>query len=152
MSVFVLIFSVVLAFMLDCYRVDLLDPVLARILDTALYNARADEGAILCGLFGLFFVAQAPLPRAPLGADCVTGNEVPGYALLIFFAVALTIVTLLVGLNWIFVNFTADSRKNSPYECGFEPVNSPVTDFSPNFLSVALVFLIYDVEVLLTFP
>ncbi|MBS1584585.1 MAG: NADH-quinone oxidoreductase subunit A [Bacteroidetes bacterium] len=43
-------------------------------------------------------------------------------------------------------------RKNSPYECGFEPVGSPVSDFSPNFLAVALIFLIYDVEILLTFP
>jgi NADH-quinone oxidoreductase subunit A len=57
-----------------------------------------------------------------------------------------------VLINWIAVNFKSNNRKNSPYECGFEPVGSPVCDFNPNFTAVALIFLIYDVEVLLTFP
>jgi NADH-quinone oxidoreductase subunit A len=59
---------------------------------------------------------------------------------------------LLVGVNWVLINFRTNNRKNSPYECGFEPVGSPVSEFTPNFTAVALIFLIYDVEILLTFP
>ena len=72
--------------------------------------------------------------------------------IILYFAVAFAVVMLLVGVNWIFVNYKSNNKKNSPYECGFEPVGSPISDFTPNFLGVALMFIIYDVEVLLTFP
>jgi hypothetical protein len=77
---------------------------------------------------------------------------VPYANIIIFFVVAFLIVSLLVGINWVVINFISNNKKNSPYECGFEPVGSPVSDFTPNFTAVALIFLIYDVEVLLTFP
>jgi len=75
-----------------------------------------------------------------------------GFKIFIFFLIAFFIVCLLVFINWVIINFKSNNRKNSPYECGFEPVGSPISDFTPNFTSVALIFLIYDVEVLLTFP
>lgn len=31
-------------------------------------------------------------------------------------------------------------------------MGSPIADFEPNFIGVALAFLIYDVEILLTYP
>jgi len=42
--------------------------------------------------------------------------------------------------------------KNSTYECGEEPKGTPWVRFNTRFYVVALVFLIFDVEVLLMFP
>ncbi|TAK78892.1 MAG: hypothetical protein EPO11_00780 [Gammaproteobacteria bacterium] len=85
--------------------------------------------------------------------DAFEGRELfVGFKIFMFFLIALFIVCFLVLINWVIINFKSNNRKNSPYECGFEPVGSPISDFTPNFTAVALIFLIYDVEVLLTFP
>ena len=42
--------------------------------------------------------------------------------------------------------------KNSTYECGEEPVGSPWVRFNTRFYIVALIFLVFDVEVLFLYP
>ena len=42
--------------------------------------------------------------------------------------------------------------KNSTYECGEEPIGGPWIKFNPRFYVLALVFLIFDVELVLLFP
>lgn len=42
--------------------------------------------------------------------------------------------------------------KNSTYECGEEPIGGPWVQFNPRFYLIALVFLIFDVELVLLFP
>jgi NADH-quinone oxidoreductase subunit A len=43
-------------------------------------------------------------------------------------------------------------EKNTSYECGEDPLGSPWVRFNIRFYTMALVFLIFDVEVLLLFP
>lgn len=42
--------------------------------------------------------------------------------------------------------------KDSPYECGEEPFHGAWFNFNPRFYLIALVFVVFDVEVALIFP
>nr|ATU32639.1 NADH dehydrogenase subunit 3 [Brachypteryx montana] len=65
---------------------------------------------------------------------------------------SLTLSITLTALNFWLAQMTPDSEKLSPYECGFDPLGSARLPFSIRFFLVAILFLLFDLEIALLLP
>lgn len=72
--------------------------------------------------------------------------------ILIFMVIALGISAALVIVPNIIAPGKADSEKNSAYECGFEAFDDSRGRFDIRFYLVAILFIIFDLEVAFLFP
>lgn len=68
----------------------------------------------------------------------------------IFFSLFLGLIIFL--LSYFFAVQNPDSEKISAYECGFEPFEDARNKFDVRFYIVAILFIIFDVEVIYLFP
>ena len=72
--------------------------------------------------------------------------------IIIFLAIALIFSLGFLILNFAFSPKNPDPEKLSAYECGFEPFNDSRMEFDIRFYLVAILFIIFDLEIAFLFP
>ena len=66
-------------------------------------------------------------------------------------------ISLLLSIGFIVINYVAspknpDPEKLSAYECGFEAFSNARIEFDVRFYLVAILFIIFDLEIAFLFP
>lgn len=70
----------------------------------------------------------------------------------IYFIFAITLSALILLLSFVFGRQKGDPEKQSAYECGFDPFDDARSRFDIQFYLVAILFIIFDLEVTFLFP
>tara|TARA_B100000029_G_scaffold25195_1_gene24817 strand:+ start:102 stop:470 length:369 start_codon:yes stop_codon:yes gene_type:complete len=73
-------------------------------------------------------------------------------SILIFVFIALGLSIGFVVLNYLFSPKNPDPEKLSAYECGFEAFSDSRMEFDVRFYLVAILFIIFDLEIAFLFP
>ncbi len=71
---------------------------------------------------------------------------------LVFIVVGAIVGGVMIALGFILGTRRPDSEKLSPYECGFEAFEDSRMKFDVRFYLVAILFIIFDLEIAFMFP
>jgi NADH:ubiquinone oxidoreductase subunit 3 (subunit A) len=70
----------------------------------------------------------------------------------IYILVGILLSMVILALSYILATQQADTEKISAYECGFSPFDDARNKFDVKFYLVAILFIIFDLEVTYLFP
>ncbi len=70
----------------------------------------------------------------------------------IFLVISLVLSCVIFGLSYVLSSKSIDKEKISAYECGFNPFEDSRNQFDVRFYLVAILFIIFDLEVSFLFP
>ena len=83
-------------------------------------------------------------------------SDHPHAFLALFLGIALAFPLLLLAVTWLWVKFFQPAKpgavKNATYECGLPPSGDSWIQFKAHYYLYAILFLIFDVEVLFLLP
>jgi NADH-quinone oxidoreductase subunit A len=74
------------------------------------------------------------------------------FPILVFLAIAGGVATAMVAASLLVARQLPDTAKLSPYECGFDPFDDARIRFDVRYYLVAILFIIFDLEVAFLFP
>ena len=74
------------------------------------------------------------------------------FPILVFLVIAGGIAVAMVAASFVLARQNPNSEKLSPYECGFEAFDDARRKFDVRFYLVAILFIIFDLEVAFLFP
>ena len=73
-------------------------------------------------------------------------------SVLVFLLLGVALVAMMTGLSWLLRPHNPEASKLGTYECGEPPTGSAWINFNIRFYLVALIFVIFDVEVAFIYP
>ena len=74
------------------------------------------------------------------------------FPILVFLAIAGGLAVVIILASFVLARQRPDSEKLSPYECGFDPFEDARIRFDVRYYLVAILFIIFDLEVAFLFP
>nr|QZN07998.1 NADH dehydrogenase subunit 3 [Craspedacusta sowerbii] len=74
------------------------------------------------------------------------------FNLLILLIFGIILSTTISVASYLLGDKSPDREKVSVYECGFDPMNTPGEPFSVRFFLIAILFLVFDLEISFLFP
>ena len=74
------------------------------------------------------------------------------FSIVLFLIIALGLSIGFIILNYLLSPKKPDPEKLSAYECGFEPFDDSRLEFDVRFYLVAILFIIFDLEIAFLFP
>src|SRR3954451_1392677 len=74
------------------------------------------------------------------------------FPILVFLVIAVGLAVAMIAASLIAARQKPNSEKLSPYECGFEPFEDARVRFDVRYYLVAILFIIFDLEVAFLFP
>lgn len=92
------------------------------------------------------------LSSSQLMSTPLNGSLTDYFNILIFMSVAFGISILLVLLSFLRGPRKPNAAKLSPYECGFEAFSDARIKFDVRYYLIALLFIIFDLEIAFLFP
>lgn len=72
--------------------------------------------------------------------------------LLIFLIISIGLSSVISIASFVLGEKNPDKEKVSVYECGFDPFHNPGEPFSIRFFLIAILFLVFDLEISFLFP
>ena len=66
--------------------------------------------------------------------------------------IGLALASVISGASYFLSRQASDPEKLSPYECGFEPFEDSRMKFDVRYYLVAILFIIFDLEIAFLFP
>ena len=74
------------------------------------------------------------------------------FPVLMFLVIGFLLGGIMIGLGLVLAPRRPDEQKLSPYECGFEPFEDTRMKFDVRYYLVAILFIIFDLEIAFLFP
>lgn len=92
------------------------------------------------------------LSSSQLMTTPLNGSLEDYFNILVFMGIAFGLSILLILLSFLRGPRKPDAAKLSPYECGFEAFTDARLKFDVRFYLVAILFIIFDLEIAFLFP